>query len=217
MSNIYLIGSVGSGKTIYIKKKIFNNLREGRPSIYINFNKGSQEFSKVTLNDALIINSNSFTQISKIKNKEYNSLIVFNFSNQRNNLSQMIKEKVLLEILNHPKWSFHDIFIDDASQVANHSFFRNINHSGKIFISIQGMKEDMHSHFKNIVYFSHRAVSLNLPRHVRQHIKRGVEGVIKYVESFDNRHEYKQIDLRDYTLLDSKLSYSERMDILLDK
>ena len=215
MSNTFLIGTSGSGKTIYIKKRILENLKTGKPSIFINFRKGSDDFSDEILNTALIVNSNSFTQISKIKDKSYEDLIVFNFSNQSNTLSKTIKEKVLFEIMNNENWENHDIFIDEAYFITNYDQIKNINRKGNTFYSIMSIRDFKPSNFEDIVYFITGRMYENTSKDIQKYLNKKEENIIKYVEKVKGQLTFGSVDLNKYQDLDDSLSYIDRMEIIL--
>ena len=214
MSNVFLIGYAGSGKSIYIKNRISNNLKEGKPSLYINFMKASDDFSKRTINESLIVNSNSFTQISKIKDKEYNDLVIIDFSEQNNSLSIKIKEKVILEILRNENWKNHEIFIDEAYYLTNYEQISQNNRKSKIFYSLMQEKDLKISRYDDIVYFAPSIVS-NTPKDISDYLNNKIENILKYVEDFNNIHNYTFIDFREYNSFDSSLSHNEKIELLV--
>ena len=216
MANIFLMGSAGSGKTIYIKKRILDNLKNGKPSIFINFRQGICDFSKNIIKDSLIINANSFTQISKIKNKEYNDLVIFNFTENYTDLSIKIKEKVLLEILKNENWFNHDIFIDDAYYLTNYEQMYRLSRKDdrNIFYSIM-RKHDLNiGDSDNIVYF--KIFGENIDVKLYNYLHDFEQYVVKYVEYFNNKYTFSKIDCRRYSEL-VDLSHNEKIEFILNK
>ncbi len=195
--NKYIIGSTRSGKTVYIKKTILDNLKIGKPSIYINFNKASREFSEEVKSVSLIVNANSFTQISKIKEKEYKNLVLIDFTTQRNKLTEKIKAKVLLEVMKNENWLEHDIYVDEGYLISNFDAIKNIRRAGDHYYSIMDERDlngSRISSFEDKIIF--RTISYENPE-IGAYLTYKEDHLIKYVEIKEGEKLFKEIILSE--------------------
>ena len=216
MSNIYLIGDFNSGKTTYIKKMISNNLKIGKPSIYINIGKASEHFSKNILDESLVVNSNSFTQISKIKEKPYNDLVIINFSVGNNTIFQKIKVKVLFEVMNHKTWENHQIFFNESYFLSNYDDLKHIQRREKtVYATIDKNFVDIDID-DDIVYFTPPlSRDYPIPKDIKTYLNNSVEDIVKYVEVIKTKRNYSFIDFRVANLKYPLLPQNEKIELLV--
>jgi len=140
----FLVGSAGSGKSIFIKELIIKNLQNNKKSIYLNFNKASLEFSEEMLEESIILNANSFSQISKLKEfKTDKNLIIINMTSKEGNLGNKAINNILKTIFSNENFEEYNFFIEDIYKVTFEEIIikklRKIR--GDIFFSGQTIKD----------------------------------------------------------------------------
>jgi len=192
----YIIGAAGSGKTVVLKKKVFELLADGKPVIYINFEKSSNDFSKFFKEGSLIINANSFTQISKIKDKEFNDLIFIDRTYSSGEISNKSRLNLLIEIFKNENWQNHTLLIDenyrlDSSQKALFSEIfkkRDIFMTLHSFYDMKGIKSD-----RNIYLKSDGRNGIEFTDEMKDFFKTKKPDEIKYIEEGKDKNLYKSI------------------------
>lgn len=221
---IPIIANSGGGKGLYIKEKIINSFLSGESAIYLNFRKSSSEFSEEFQRDSLIVNANSFTQISKIKDKPFSNLVFIDMTEKYTALSNKIKEKIIIEVLLNPEWINHTFFLDEAWSLP---FSEKINElvrrrRKKVFFSCMDIKDlgDFYlspsfTLFKNRgshLLFNRFGLSCTDIDKIEHHFLS--EDRFRYIEFRNGELAFKSlnIDIPSYPALNEQNSFNEQVE-----